>query len=92
MVDVGQEAPDFTLKDQSGQDVSLADFRGKKNVVVVFYPFTFTGGCQGELCEIRYDLSVGSTQPTPRSSPYSPATPATPAQSGPRPRGTRSRS
>jgi peroxiredoxin len=57
MVEVGQEAPEFTLKDQSGQDVSLADFRDKLNVVVVFYPFTFTGGCQGELCEIRDDPS-----------------------------------
>ncbi len=58
MVEVGQEAPEFTLKDQSGQDVSLADFRGKKNVVIVFYPFTFTGVCQGELCEIRDDPSA----------------------------------
>jgi peroxiredoxin (alkyl hydroperoxide reductase subunit C) len=58
MVEVGQEAPEFTLKDQSGQDVSLADFRGEKNVVVVFYPFTFTGVCQGELCEIRDDPSA----------------------------------
>ena len=61
MVEVGQEAPDFTLKDQSGQDVTLADYRGEKNVVVVFYPFTFTGGCQGELCEIRDDPSVYDT-------------------------------
>ena len=61
MVEVGQEAPEFTLKDQSGQDVSLADFRGKKNVVVVFYPFTFTGVCQGELCEIRDDPSAYDT-------------------------------
>ena len=58
MVEVGHEAPEFTLKDQSGQDVSLADFRGKKNVVVVFYPFTFTGGCQGELCALRDDPSM----------------------------------
>jgi len=58
MVEVGQEAPDFTLKDQSGQDVTLADYRGEKTVVVVFYPFTFTGVCQGELCEIRDDPSV----------------------------------
>ena len=57
-VEVGQEAPNFTLKDQAGNDVTLADFRGKQNVVLVFYPFTFTGVCQGELCEIRDDPSA----------------------------------
>jgi peroxiredoxin len=57
-VDVGQQAPDFTLKDQNGEDVTLSDFRGKQNVVIVFYPFTFTGVCQGELCEIRDDPSA----------------------------------
>ena len=48
--------PDFTLKDQNNQDVSLSDFRGKKNVLIVFYPLAFTGTCQGELCEVRDDL------------------------------------
>ena len=57
-VEVGQDAPNFTLKDQDGNEVSLADFRGKQNVVLVFYPFTFTGVCQGELCEIRDDPSA----------------------------------
>lgn len=57
-VDVGQQAPDFTLKDQDGNDVTLSDFRGNQNVVLVFYPFTFTGVCQGELCEIRDDPSA----------------------------------
>jgi len=56
-VEVGQDAPDFTLKDQDGNDVSLASFRGSENVVIVFYPFTFTGVCQGELCSLRDDLS-----------------------------------
>jgi peroxiredoxin len=56
-VEVGQEAPDFTLKDQDGNDVTLSSFRGAENVVVVFYPFTFTGVCQGELCSLRDDLS-----------------------------------
>ncbi len=56
-VEPGQEAPDFTLKDQDGNDVSLSSFRGNQNVVVVFYPFTFTGVCQGELCTLRDDLS-----------------------------------
>src|SRR6266567_623839 len=54
MTSVGDTAPDFTLKDQNGNDVTLSSFRGEP-VVIVFYPFTFTGVCQGELCEIRDD-------------------------------------
>jgi peroxiredoxin len=54
-INVGDHAPEFTLKDQNGNDVSLADYRGTRNVVLVFYPFTFTGVCQGELCELRDD-------------------------------------
>ncbi len=38
----GSEAPDFTLKDQNMQPVTLNSFRGQKNVMLVFYPFTFT--------------------------------------------------
>ncbi len=53
----GTEAPEFTLKDQAGNDVTLSSFRGNQNVVIVFYPFTFTGVCQGELCSLRDDLS-----------------------------------
>jgi peroxiredoxin len=52
-VQVGDEAPDFALPDQDRQLVRLSDFRGRKNVVVVFYPLSFTGVCQGELCAIR---------------------------------------
>ena len=55
-IEVGQEAPDFELS-QGFDKVKLSDYRGKENVVVVFYPFTFTGVCQGELCELRDDLS-----------------------------------
>ena len=54
MVAVGEQAPDFTLKDQNNEDVTLSSLRGKP-VVIVFYPFTFTGVCQGELCDIRDD-------------------------------------
>ena len=57
MIEIGQEAPDFTLKDQDGNDVTLSSFRGDKAVALVFYPFTFTGVCQGELCELRDDNS-----------------------------------
>jgi mycoredoxin-dependent peroxiredoxin len=52
-IEVGQEAPDFTLSNQHGEPVRLADFRGTKNVVLVFYPWAFTGPCTTELCEIR---------------------------------------
>lgn len=41
---VGDLAPDFTLPDQNGKPVRLADFRGKKNVVLAFYVLAFTGG------------------------------------------------
>ncbi|MBO0678361.1 peroxiredoxin [Mycolicibacterium sp. S2-37] len=53
MLEVGTEAPDFTLKDQNGQPVTLSDFRGQKTVLLVFFPLAFTGICQGELDEIR---------------------------------------
>lgn len=55
MADVqkGDEAPDFELRDSTGQPVRLSDYRGKKAVVLVFYPFAFTGTCTGELCSIR---------------------------------------
>jgi len=43
-IKVGDEAPDFTLRDQTGKEVKLSDFRGKKNVVLAFYVFAFTGG------------------------------------------------
>ena len=41
---VGDEAPDFTLPSTSGQPVKLSDFRGKKTVVLAFFPAAFTGG------------------------------------------------
>jgi peroxiredoxin len=49
----GDEAPDFELRDSTGQPVRLSDYRGKKAVVLVFYPFAFSGICTGELCTIR---------------------------------------
>ncbi|MFF8829370.1 peroxiredoxin [Streptomyces sp. NPDC015131] len=55
-VRVGARAPEFTLKDNHGRTVSLADFRGEKNVVLLFYPFAFTGVCTGELCALRDEL------------------------------------
>lgn len=52
-IEIGDEAPDFALPDQTRQTVRLSDFRGSKNVVVVFYPMAFTPTCQAELCAIR---------------------------------------
>ncbi|MFI7521925.1 peroxiredoxin [Micromonospora globbae] len=55
-IEVGAQAPDFVLKDQNNQEVRLSDFRGRRNVLLVFYPLAFTGVCQGELSDIRDNL------------------------------------
>lgn len=57
MVDVGDVAPDFTLMDQDRNPVTLSSFRGSKNVVLVFYPLSFTGVCEGELCTLRDSIA-----------------------------------
>jgi peroxiredoxin Q/BCP len=48
----GDQAPDFTAKDQNGKTVSLADFKGK-NVILYFYPKDDTPGCTAEACSFR---------------------------------------
>jgi len=63
-VDVGQEAPDFTLPDQNKAPVTLSSFRGTHNVVLVFYPFAFSGVCTGELCALRDELPAFETAQT----------------------------
>ncbi len=63
-LEIGAPAPDFTLKDQHGQTVSLTDFRGEQNVVLVFYPFAFSGVCTGELHELRDHLADFSNERT----------------------------
>ncbi|WP_430789705.1 peroxiredoxin [Actinoplanes sp. G11-F43] len=55
-IDVGAEAPGFVLKDQNNQEVRLADFHGRKAVLLVFYPLAFSRRCHGELTEIRDNL------------------------------------
>lgn len=50
---IGNPAPTFSLKNQAGTEVSLKDFRGKKNVVLYFYPKASTPGCTGQACGIR---------------------------------------
>ena len=47
-IKVGDTAPDFNLKDQDQQDVKLSDYKGKKNVVLCFYPLDWSPVCQGE--------------------------------------------
>lgn len=55
-VEVGEQAPDFELVDQSGTAVKLSGFRGERSVVLVFYPLAFSNICQGEMCSIRDEL------------------------------------
>jgi peroxiredoxin len=61
---VGDRAPDFTLRDQHGQDVSLSDFAGRKAVLLVFYPYAFSGVCTGELTGFRDRLGDFDTADT----------------------------
>ncbi|SDW37685.1 peroxiredoxin Q/BCP [Arthrobacter sp. yr096] len=55
----GDDAPNFTLQDESGKNVSLSDFRGRKTIVY-FYPAASTPGCTKEACDFRDTL--GSLQ------------------------------
>ena len=55
---IGQAAPDFEVLNQHGEMLSLSSFKGKKNVVLLFYPFAFSGICTGELCALRDDLAA----------------------------------
>ena len=56
MIGVGDEAPDFTLRDQNNEEFTLSSYRGKQAVLLVFYPLAFTGICTGELCVVRDDM------------------------------------
>ncbi|MBO6586415.1 MAG: redoxin domain-containing protein [Gracilimonas sp.] len=51
-------APEFTLKNTSNKDVSLSDFKGDKNVVLLFFPLAFSGVCTKELCSTRDNLKI----------------------------------
>jgi peroxiredoxin len=53
---VGTMAPDFTLPDANKTPVTLSSYRGKQAVLLVFYPFAFSGICTGELCELRDNI------------------------------------
>jgi peroxiredoxin len=56
MIQVGQAAPDFTLPDTEKNMQQLSSYRGK-NVLLLFYPFAFTGVCTKELCSTRDDIA-----------------------------------
>ncbi len=57
-LETGAAAPGFELRDQHGATVSLASYRGEKAVVVMFYPFAFSGVCTGELTAVRDSLAT----------------------------------
>ncbi len=57
-IKVGDTAPNFSLPDQNGKNVSLGDFRGKKSVVLYFYPKDDTPGCTIESCAFRDQYEV----------------------------------
>ncbi|MCZ6633165.1 MAG: redoxin domain-containing protein [bacterium] len=59
-VNVGDAAPDFSLKSKSGEDlndISLGDYKGNKNVVVLFFPLAYTSICTDEMCSVSGGLS-----------------------------------
>lgn len=55
---LGSVAPEFTLKSQHGEDITLSSFRGHKNVLLVFIPFAFSGICSDELGQLRDDIDA----------------------------------
>ena len=60
MIEVGQKAPDFTLRNQDGEEVSLSDFSGRK-LLIVFYPFDFSPVCSDQLSvyqEVKPELEA----------------------------------
>jgi mycoredoxin-dependent peroxiredoxin len=57
-ITVGDRAPDFTLRDQNNEQVTLSSFRGDRAVLLIFYPLAFTGICTGELCAVRDEIST----------------------------------
>jgi peroxiredoxin len=54
---VGSPAPDFRLRDQFGQDVSLSSYAGHKSIALVFFPWAFSNVCTGEMAGIRARLA-----------------------------------
>ncbi len=55
---INSKAPDFTLQNTNGEQVSLSEFKGNKNVVLLFFPLAFTSTCTEELCHTRDNLKI----------------------------------
>jgi peroxiredoxin (alkyl hydroperoxide reductase subunit C) len=55
LIAVGETAPDFTLRDQNNEELTLSSFRGSRAVLIIFYPLAFTGICTRELDAVRDD-------------------------------------
>ncbi|ONI63704.1 peroxiredoxin [Okibacterium fritillariae] len=56
------QAPDFELANQYGELIRLSEFRGKRPVVLVFFPLAFSGICTGELCALRDNIAMFRTE------------------------------
>jgi thioredoxin-dependent peroxiredoxin len=57
-LNIGDEAPDFTLRSSAGNDVALSSYRGRENVVLIFYPKDQTPGCTKQLCTASDDAAA----------------------------------
>lgn len=57
-LEIGDQAPDFTLLTQTGESLTLSEAWRESPVVLVFFPLAFSGKCQGELCEIRDNIAM----------------------------------
>lgn len=55
---IDSKAPDFTLQNTQGNEVSLSDYKDEKNVVLLFFPLAFTSTCTRELCETRDNMKL----------------------------------
>lgn len=58
MISIGEKAPDFTLPSQMGDNVTLSEYFGKKNIVLYFYPQDESRGCTKEACKFRDSYDV----------------------------------
>lgn len=58
VLQVGEIAPDFTLSDQHGEELTLSELVAEQPVALVFFPLAFSGICTGELCELRDNISM----------------------------------
>jgi glutaredoxin-dependent peroxiredoxin len=55
-IQTGQKAPDFSLFDSGKNKITLSDYAGKKNVLLLFFPMAFTSVCTAELCSVRDNI------------------------------------